>query len=206
MQSTKVSLNNISKVIWHTIIVIVIATLLFVLIGGLYAIHKRHTDYVSTRNLMTSSSYRGAAANEEVQANINLGDTYAKIVESNDVARIAHRKLPKSIKEKYTANQINSMVRAYPVSQTTIVKVSVKAETAKASSKIVNAVTNAAAVEIPKRVPSVGKISLFAKETTDNAQSITTPSTKKFILIGAAVGFLVGMVLAFSITTWTKLI
>ena len=178
----------------------------FGLIGGLYAIHKRHTDYVSTRNLMTSSSYRGAAANEEVQANINLGDTYAKIVESNDVARIAHRKLPKSIKEKYTANQINSMVRAYPVSQTTIVKVSVKAETAKASSKIVNAVTNAAAVEIPKRVPSVGKISLFAKETTDNAQSITTPSTKKFILIGAAVGFLVGMVLAFSITTWTKLI
>lgn len=206
MQSTKVSLNNISKVIWHNIIVIVIATLLFGLIGGLYAIHKRHTDYVSTRNLMTSSSYRGAAANEEVQANINLGDTYAKIVESNDVARIAHRKLPKSIKEKYTANQINSMVRAYPVSQTTIVKVSVKAETAKASSKIVNAVTNAAAVEIPKRVPSVGKISLFAKETTDNAQSITTPSTKKFILIGAAVGFLVGMVLAFSITTWTKLI
>lgn len=206
MQSTKVSLNNISKVIWHNIIVIVIATLLFGLIGGLYAIHKRHTDYVSTRNLMTSSSYRGAAANEEVQANINLGDTYAKIVESNDVARIAHRKLPKSIKEKYTANQINSMVRAYPVSQTTIVKVSVKAETAKASSKIVNEVTNAAAVEIPKRVPSVGKISLFAKETTDNAQSITTPSTKKFILIGAAVGFLVGMVLAFSITTWTKLI
>ena len=206
MQNTKISLKNISKVIWKNILVIVITTLLLGIAGAMYAKHKQHTDYISSRNIMTSSSYRGAAANEEVQANINLGDTYAKIVESKDVAQVAHRNLPKSIKKEYSVAQISSMVKAHPVMQTTIVKVTVKAENAKASSKIVNAVTAAAEQQIPKKVPSAGKISLFAKATADDAQSITIPSIKKFTLIGAAVGFLLGMVIAFSVTTWTKLI
>lgn len=206
MQNTKISLKNISKIIWKNILVIVITTLLFGIAGAMYAKHKQHTDYISSRNIMTSSSYRGAAANEEVQANINLGDTYAKIVESKDVAQVAHRNLPKSIKKEYSVAQISSMVKAHPVMQTTIVKVTVKAKNAKASSKIVNAVTAAAEQQIPKKVPSAGKISLFAKATADDAQSITIPSIKKFTLIGAAVGFLLGMVIAFSVTTWTKLI
>ena len=206
MQNTKISLKNISKIIWKNILVIVITTLLLGIAGAMYAKHKQHTDYISSRNIMTSSSYRGAAANEEVQANINLGDTYAKIVESKDVAQVAHRNLPKSIKKEYSVAQISSMVKAHPVMQTTIVKVTVKAEKAKASSKIVNAVTAAAEQQIPKKVPSAGKISLFAKATADDAQSITIPSIKKFTLIGAAVGFLLGMVIAFSVTTWTKLI
>ncbi|MBF0601160.1 YveK family protein [Limosilactobacillus oris] len=206
MQNTKISLKNISKIIWKNILVIVITTLLLGIAGAMYAKHKQHTDYISSRNIMTSSSYRGAAANEEVQANINLGDTYAKIVESKDVAQVAHRNLPKSIKKEYSVAQISSMVKAHPVMQTTIVKVTVKAENAKASSKIVNAVTAAAEQQIPKKVPSAGKISLFAKATADDAQSITIPSIKKFTLIGAAVGFLLGMVIAFSVTTWTKLI
>ena len=206
MQNTKISFKGISKIVWHNIIVIVLATLLFGLAGGLYAKHKQHTDYISTRNVMTSSSYKGAAADAEVQANINLGDTYAKIIESKDVAKVAHRNLPKKLRKEYSAEQISSMVKARPVVQTTIVKVSVSAESAKASSKIVNAVTDAAVKQIPKKVPSAGKISLFAKATADDAQSITTPSAKKFTLIGAAVGFLLGMVIAFSVTTWTKLI
>lgn len=206
MQSNKISLKNISKVVWHNILVIVIATLLFGVIGGLYAKHKQHTDYISTRNLMTGRAYRGASANEEVQADINLGDTYAKIIESDDVAKAARHKLPKSMRKQYSTEQLASMVKAHPVMQTTIVKVSVKAGTAKASSKIVNAVTEAAAKQIPERVPSAGKVSLFAKETADDAQSNTTPSAKKYALIGAAVGFLLGMVVAFSVTTWTKLI
>lgn len=206
MQNKKISLKNISKVVWHNITIIVISTLIFGLAGGLYAKHKRHTDYVSTRTMMTGRSYRGSAANEEVQADINMGKTYAEIVESDNVAQAAHRKLPKNIRKQYSTDQISSMVKAHPIMQTTMVKVSVKAGTAKASSSIVNSVTEEAAKQIPKRVPTAGGISLFAKEKAADAQSITSPSIKKYALIGAAVGFLLGMVVSFSITTWTKII
>lgn len=206
MQDNQISLKNISKVVGHNLLIIVIATIVFGLAGGLYAKHKRHTDYIAIRTMMTGHSYRGEAANEEVQADINLGKTYSEIVESEDVSRAAHKQIPKNLQKKYSASEINSMVKAHPVIQTTLVRVNVKAGTAKASSTIVNAVTDAAARQIPKKVPSAGKVSLFAKAKAADAQSVTTPSTKKFVLLGAAVGFLLGMVIAFSITTWTKLI
>lgn len=206
MQSKSVSMNDISKIIWKNIFVIIISTLVFGIVGALYARHQKHTDYESVRNIMTSRSYNGASANEEVQADINLGDTYAKIIESNDVAKSARRILPNSLRKKYNTQQISSVVNANPVMQTTIVKVSAKASSAKDSAAIVNAVTEVAAKKIPQKVPSAGKISLFSKATADEAQSKTSPSTKKLALMGAAVGFLVGIIISFSVTTWTKLI
>lgn len=200
----KTSLN--SKLIWKNIIVIACFTMVFGILGAVYARHKRHTTYEAERTIMTSSSYQGPNANEEVQADIGLGKTYAKIVESSDVAKSAQKYLPKKVRKEYSAKEIGSMVDAMPVIQTTLVKVRVKADSAKRSAQLVNAVTKAAAVEIPQKVPSAGKVSLFAKVSAADTTSKTSPSTKKIALLGAAVGLLLGMVVSFSITTWKHLI
>ena len=98
------------------------------------------------------------------------------------------------------------MVNAHPIDQSTIMNVSVEADNAKDATVLVNTVTNASVNEIERIVPSAGTIRLFAKAKTADAMSHTTPSTKKYALLGAAVGLLVGMVIAFSITTWKHLI
>lgn len=206
MKNEKASLRSISKIVWKNIIIIVIITIVFSLIGALYAKHKKHTVYESDRSMMTVSSYHGASANEEVQADINLGKTYAKIVESDDVARAAHKQLPKKLKKKYDTQQISSMINADPIMQTTIIKVSAKAGSAKDSASVVNAVTEAASKQISKKVPSAEKMSLFAKAKAEDAQSKTSPSVKKFGMLGASIGFLIGIIVAFSITTWEKLV
>lgn len=206
MKKNKISLGNLSKIVWKNIITILIMTILFGGLGILYANHKKHTDYESVRSMMTDHSYNGSSANEKLQADINLGKTYSKIIESNDVAKAAHKKLPKKLRRKYSSSQISSNVKADPVMQTTIIKVSAKANSAKDSAAIVNAVTDAATDKIPEKVPSAGKVSLFSKATADEAVSHTSPSRKKFALLGAAVGFLLGLIIAFSVTTWTKLI
>lgn len=206
MQKRTIGLSDVSKVMWKNIITIMAVTLIFGLIGGLYAKHKKHTIYDSERNIMISHSYNGSAANEEVQADINLGKTYAKIVESKDTIKAAHKKLPSSIKHAYSVNQISKMVSAHPVFQTTIVKVKVSAKSAKSSAQIVNAISVASVKQIEKSVPSAGQVRLFAKATAGDAQSSSSPSIKKYTLLGAAIGFLLGMVVSFSITTWKHLI
>ena len=206
MNDKKISMNNISKIIWKNIVIIFVMTILFGLCGALYAKHKQHTTYESVRNIMTGRSYNGSVANEELQADINLGKTYAKIVESKDVASAARNKLSKKLRKQYSTDQISSMIDAEPLMQTTIIKVSAKADNPHSSSKIVNAVTEAAAKKIPQKVSSAGKVSLFSKATVNEAESHTSPSIKKVTLIGAAVGFLLGLVIAFSITTWINLI
>lgn len=94
---------------------------------------------------MTSRAYDGANANEELQADMNLGNTYAKIIESNDTVAAARKYLSKDLRKKYNAEQISSMVNAEPIMQTTIVRVSAKANTAHDSAAVVNAVAEAAA-------------------------------------------------------------
>jgi capsular polysaccharide biosynthesis protein len=194
------------KTIWKNVIVIACFTLVFGIFGVLYARHERHTTYEAERTIMTSGSYHGSNANEEVQADISLGKTYAQIVESKDVAKIAHKHLPKKIRKDYDAKEIESMIDADPVMQTTLVKVRVKADSAKSAAQLVNAVTEAAATKISQKVPSAGKVSLFAKVSAGDTTSKTSPSTKKMTLLGAAVGLLLGMVVSFSITTWKHLI
>ena len=106
----------------------------------------------------------------------------------------------------HSASEIQSMIRVKTVDQSLVLDVSVRADRAKDATKIVNAVVDAAQTELPKMSPSVGTVSTFAKAKTSDATSQTSPSAKKYALLGAAVGLLVGMVLAFSITTWKNLI
>lgn len=206
MNKKDFSIKTISKIVWKNVFIILIATAIFGLCGNLYAKHKQHTTYESIRNIMINRGYNGADANEKLQADINLGPTYAKIVESKDTANMAHKLLAKKMQKNYSAEQISSMVSAEPVPQTTVTKVSVKSDSAHDSATIVNAVTEAAAKKIPQKVTSASKVSLFAKATADDAKSSTSPSIKKFTLLGAAIGFLLGLILSFSATTWVYLI
>lgn len=193
-------------IIWKNVIIIAIFTILFGIIGVTYAHYRRHTTYEAERTIITANSYQGSNANEEVQADISLGKTYAKIAESKNVVTKARKKLPKKMRKEYSVQDIQSMVNADPVTQTTLIKVSARSSSAKKSAIIVNAVTDVAAKEIPQRVPVAKNVSLFAKASASDTTSKTSPSMKKMSLLGAAVGLLLGMVVSFSITTWKHLI
>lgn len=114
--------------------------------------------------------------------------------------------MPNKIRKRYDISKINSAIDADPIDQTTVIKVSAKADLPKDSVAIVNAVTNATKTQIPKKVPSPGKVSLSAKAVPSEVQSKTSPSIKKYTLRGASIGFLLGLIIAFSGTVWTKLI
>ena len=204
--NSNLTVSNIWKVIWKNIIVIAILTIIGGAGGYLYAHHKKTTTFEAERNMLIAHRHTGQAANDQFMSDMGMMKTYSKIVESNDVANAAHKKLPKKLQKKYSAKQISSMINARPIDQSTIMNVSVETDSAKDATVLVNTVTKASVNEIKRIVPSAGTIRLFAKAKTADAASHTTPSTKKYTLLGVAVGLLVGMVMAFSITTWKHLI
>ena len=202
----EMTLNNISKVVWKNLILILVIMVLGGLAGGFYAQHKKHTEYIADRSLMIAHSYNDATANEQVQADLSLTKTYKGLLDSIDVASAARKELPKKLQKKFSTSDIQSMIRVKTVDQSLVLDVSVRTAKAKDATQIVNTVVDAAQTQLPKMSPSVGTISTFAKAKTSDAQSQTSPSDKKYALLGAAVGLLVWMVLAFSITTWKNLI
>lgn len=203
---TKYTLGNISKTIVRNIVLIAVLTILFGIAGGFYAKHKQVTTYSNKRDLLVERTYTGATANEEVQADLSLAKTYETILESNNVASTARKQLPKKIQKKYSADDIASMTNAVSIPQSLVLEVKVKADSAKDATLITNAVAEASKSELKELAPSAGTVKLFAKARVSDAESKTTPSAKKYALAAAAAGLLIGMVVAFSISTWKHLI
>lgn len=204
--NSQLTIKDISKTIWKNIISIILFCIVFGLIGGAYAHHKKHTTYQATRYLMVTHDYTGDNANEQAAADLSMTKTYAKIIESMNVAEQTYKALPAKLKKNYSTNDIMAMIDTIPIEQSLVIKVNATTDNASDSTKIVNIATQQAAKEIKKMAPSAGTVKLFAKARVSEAQSRTTPSVKKYALLGAAVGLLVGMVVAFSVTTWKHLI
>lgn len=203
--SNKSKNNNIYKTVVENCLVIIIFTIIFGMFGYFYAQHKQRTVYKATQNVIINHRYNGESANEEVQADMSLAKTYEKVIESNDVLRKSKEFLPNKLKKKYSVENISGMINAHVIPSTTMIEISANSSSANTSAKLTNAVVHAAEKEVPNKIPS-GAIKSVSKSSKDDAKAITSPSRKKYTALGLAVGFLLGMIISFSITTWTKLI
>ena len=202
----KFSLQNLTSIVWKNILLIVTLTIVGGAIFGVYAQHKKTTTFIANRNLVVSHKYDPENANQQVMADMSLAKTYEKMIESDNVAKEAHANLNKKLKHEYSVNDIKEMVSAKGIEQSLVINVKVSAKTPNDATMIVNEVTQATKTELPKMSPVVGDIDLFAPAKVSDTEVHTTPSTKKYVLLGATLGLLFGMVVAFSITTWKYMI
>ena len=129
--NSNLTLTNVWKAIWKNIIVIAILTIIGGAGGYLYAHHKKTTTYEAERNMLIAHRHVGQSANDQFMSDMGMMKTYSKIVESNDVANAAHKKLPKKLQKKYSTKQLSAMVNAHPIDQSTIMNVSVEADNSK---------------------------------------------------------------------------
>lgn len=203
--SNKFKTKNIYRTIIQNCVLIISFTVIFGVFGYFYAQHKQSTVYKTTQNVIINHSYNGESANDEVQADLSLAKTYKEVIESDDVIRKAKEYLPSKLQKKYSVEDIAGMTSAQVVPATTMIEISTNSPSAKTSAQLTNAIVRAAEKEVPSKIPS-GSIKSVSKSDKNDAKSITSPSRKKYTVLGLAVGFLLGMVVSFSITTWTKLI
>ena len=69
------------------------------------------------------------------------------------------------------------------------------------SLKLVNNTVQAAKKELPKIQPGLGRIYAYSKATKEDVRIQKHSSVKKYTLVGAALGILAGMIIAFLIST-----
>ena len=83
---------------------------------------------------------------------------------------------------------------------------SVTTDNPKDAVKLVNAVAEGLKEKLPEIQPGAGSVKLMAKASKDDVKSITTPHTKKYAIVGLALGGLLGMIISFVAITWKKII
>lgn len=192
-----------------------IFTVVLAIIGGIgmfgYAKHKQRTTYTAERFVLIShdinENKQATSYNQSITvADLNMMPSYEDIIENEQVAQNARKYLPAKLQKHYSASDISTAISAKSRQQSLVLKVSAETSSPTESVSIVNAVTKSFEKQLPKIQPGAGQVHLLAKATKENVSSSTTPSKKKYLAAGVALGGLVGIIISFVAITWRKLL
>lgn len=205
------SLNfkEICKIIWENILIIFVCALVGTMLFGGLAKLKQHTEYSADRNIMISHNLQSSKVeykDSQLKADLNILPTYAELVTDRSVLANAHDNLSKRLQSKYTTSELKHVVKATAKPNSLILNIQVTAGKKSEAKKVANAVTDSFAQQLPKMKKDVGTIKKLSSVTSNDVSSSTGPSIKKYAVLGFALGVLGGMIIAFSITTWRKLL
>ena len=181
-----IDLLRILGIIWHNIIIIAVVTLTFALIAMVFAkfivsptYRSSAMVYVNNKNSGTSSDY---ISTTEISAAKSLVSTYAVILKSNSTLS---KVIAESGLEGYTPGSLAKKVSASSVDSTEIFRITVTANDPEDAKILVEKITEI----LPGAIAGVveGARVTVVDPATNGVKS--GPSTLKYVMIGALIGF-----------------
>lgn len=204
-KSKKITIGNFNQIIIRNIVIILVLTLIGALSAGLYARHKRITFFTAESSVIlnikvTQTDYKNAA----MMAEKGMMHSYEEILNNQETMK-KQKNLPANLRKNYSDGQLASAVSINSAPDSLVLKITARTTQENDSVKIANAVAEAAQTQLPKYSPNNSNVRILTRATRDNVSAKTTPSVKKYVVLGAALGLLVGMIFSFSITTWKSI-
>lgn len=196
------SLKNIVKTIVNNLLLIIILAVLFGGIFGFLAKHKKTTTYSATRSIIVTHNMNKRSS---ITSDRELIPTYQDILRDQSIADEAHKLLPNKLKKKYSASDIQDDINSTSRPNSLVINIHAKTNNADASTQIVNKTAEAFKTQLPKIDGQAGKVRLLSKARVKDAHSETKPSVKKYAALGIALGTILGMLIAFSRTTFKRI-
>lgn len=203
------TVNGIIKIIWKNIIwVIVFGAIGAVALGGVAKL-KQQTTYTASRNIMIAHDTSKATIKNkdtQVKADLNMIQTYSDLIKDPSVLSKTAKIVNKNNSKKLTADEIDSALTVETKPNSLVVSVKASSGSKSKAIKIANSTVQVFAKRLPYLASDPGKVTTLARATSNTVTSSTSPSAKKYAVLGLAAGLVIGIAVAFSITTWKKII
>ncbi|QLQ60882.1 chain-length determining protein [Limosilactobacillus reuteri] len=189
---------------WKSLLIIIV---LAILGGGIMGIRaKRHqsTTYTAKTNIVISHDLKindNKSQDNIVNADLSMMPTYEEIAKNMTVSKEARQYLSSKMKKDYSQNDINSAIDAKTQPQSLVLTLEATTKSKEDSVTIANASAKAFVKELPKVQPGVENVRIVDKATKSDTSSKTSPSIKKHVAVGVALGGLVGLIISFVFIT-----
>ena len=201
MHSTKdneqLDIKRMIEVVLDRIVTIAVVTLIFGLIFfavSEYFITPKYessvTIYVNNRSKDINEAGVTKTLSSDITASQQLVPTYIEMLKSNSVLGQVSDIVEKKTKQKFSEKKIREMMTAEAVSNTEIIKVSIRTEEAALARDIADAVGQVAEEKIPEFIqPS--QVNIIDKAET--AHNPVSPNVRNNIILGAIIGFILSI-------------
>lgn len=205
-KSKKITIGNFNQIIMRNLVIILVLTIIGGVSAGLYARHKRITLFSADSSVIVNVKVTQTdSKNAAMMAEKGMMRSYEEIINNQQTMKAARRYLPSNLQKVYSPGQLASIVSVNSAPDSLVLKISARTTQENDSVKIANAVARATRTQLPQYSPNDSRVKILTRATRDNVSSKTTPSVKKYVVLGAALGLLVGMIFSFSITTWKSI-
>lgn len=202
------TLKHFIKTFGKSICVVIIFALIGAVAMGLDAKHKKSTTYTASRDIVIAHNITREFENSNnnnndslVAEDTNMMPTYKDIAKNRVIAVAAHKNLSKRDRAKYSVDDVNGAIDAEITPQSLVMKLKAQSGSAKESIAIANATAKAMKQKLPSLQPGAGRVTLLQKASSSDVTSKTTPSTKKYAVVGLALGGLLGIIVSFVVVT-----
>lgn len=203
------TVNEVIKIIWKNIIwVFLFAIIGALLVGGVAKI-KQHTTYTASRNIMVAHNVEKSTVknkDSQVKADLSMTQTYSDLITDPIILNKVSHDLEGKLNKKVTTDELSKSVSAESKPDSLVISIKASSPNEKDAVKIANETATEFGKELPKLTDDPGDVTTLAKATKSTTTSVTTPSIKKYAVLGFALGLIIGIAFAFSITTWKKIL
>ena len=196
----QIDIKRMIEIVLDRIVSIVVITLIFGLISfalSKYFITPKYessiTMYINNRRSTTSIEQENVETktlSSDITASQQLVPTYIEMLKSNNVLQTVSDAVEKKTGEAYTVNKLKEMIEADAVSNTEIIKVSVRMVDAAVAREIANTIADVAPDKIQNFIErSDVRIIDRAKIST----SPVTPNVRNNTILGALLGLVLSI-------------
>lgn len=182
--------NLVKKNGWILLACVSISTLLMLMYLSFFStpIYRSSTEVLINQSVSENSQVKS----QDVQANLQLVNTYASILKSPGLLNGVAQK----INHKYSVKELSEMVDVSSTSDSQVITISVEGENAKDIVKIANDVVQTFRNEIPK-IMKVDNVYILSKATFSDNMSPVKPSKGLLIMVSVVLGTVVGIIIMF---------
>lgn len=196
----QIDIKRMIEIVLDRIVSIVVITLVFGLISfalSKYFITPKYessiTMYINNRRSTTSIDQENVETktlSSDITASQQLVPTYIEMLKSNNVLQTVSDTVEKTTGEVYTVNKLKGMIEAEAVSNTEIIRVSVRVVDAAIAREIANTIADVAPEKIQNFIErSDVRIIDRAKIST----SPVTPNVRNNTILGALLGLVLSI-------------
>jgi capsular polysaccharide biosynthesis protein len=150
----------------------------------MYINNRRSTTSIDQENVETKT------LSSDITASQQLVPTYIEMLKSNSVLEEVSNIVEEKTHQKFSANKIRKMMTAEAVSNTEIIKVSIKMEDAAIARDIANTIAVVAEEKIPNFIQPSQVSIIDHAEASINPVS---PNIRNSIILGALLGFVLSI-------------
>ena len=189
----KVDIKQMIEIVLDRIVSIVVITLIFGVISftlSEYFITPKYeasiTMYVNNRRNSEDVNLETKTLASDITASQQLVPTYIELLKSNNILSPVSETIEEKTGQKYSVKKIKEMMTAEAMSNTEIIKVSIKTTDQQIAREIANTIADIA----PEKIQNIIELSnVIIIDRAKTPVSPVSPNVRNYTIIGALIGF-----------------